>query len=53
MDQKLSRGSILGQRRFEIMGKQSVLSLIWWEDESQLIDQENFEEEERFVEIGP
>jgi hypothetical protein len=23
----------------------SVLSLIWWEDESQLIDQENFEEE--------
>jgi hypothetical protein len=24
---------------------QSVLSLIWWEDESQLIDQENFEEE--------
>jgi hypothetical protein len=28
-----------------VWSKQSVLSLIWWEDESQLVDQENFEEE--------
>ncbi len=28
-----------------LWANQSVLSLIWWEDESQLIDQENFEEE--------
>jgi len=29
----------------QLWTNQSVLSLIWWEDESQLIDQENFEEE--------
>jgi Zn-dependent peptidase ImmA (M78 family) len=28
-----------------LWANQSVLSLIWWEDESQLIDQENFDEE--------
>jgi hypothetical protein len=29
----------------KLWANQSVLSLIWWEDEAQLIDQENFEEE--------
>lgn len=29
----------------KLWASQSILSLIWWEDESQLIDQENFEEE--------
>ena len=28
-----------------LWANQSVLSLVWWEDESQLIHQENFEEE--------
>jgi len=28
-----------------LWGNQSVLSSIWWKDESQLIDQENFQEE--------
>lgn len=29
----------------KVWSKRSVLSLIWWEDESQSVDQENFEEE--------
>jgi len=29
----------------QLWTNQSVLWLVWWEDESQLIDQENFEDE--------